>query len=128
MSVEYHVITGFVGGTPETREVGDPEDLQTVTTMSVAVNARQKEAPPIWYRVTMWGGLGQVVQEYVDKGHYVVIVGNRLRPNIWYGQSGAARVSLELTATAVDFSANRKIAEDADGDIPDPDDTDEIPF
>ena len=79
MSVQMHVISGFVGGKPETREVETQKGQQTVTTMSVAVNnPRNRDADPVWYRVTMWNGLGATVADYVDKGNYVVVQGDRL--------------------------------------------------
>ncbi len=80
MSTQMHVLSGFVGGKPETREVEGKNGPQTVTTMSVAVNnPRQKEAPPTWYRITMWNGLGTTVAMYVDKGSFVVVSGDQLR-------------------------------------------------
>ena len=110
MSVQMHVISGFVGGTPETREVNGKNDRpQTVTTMSVAINnPRNRDAEPVWYRVTMWNGLGTTVAEYVDKGDYVVVHGDRLTVSAWIDQQGNARATLELTANSVDFSANRR--------------------
>ena len=74
MSVQMHVISGFVGGTPETREVETARGKQSVTTLSLAINnPRNRDAEPVWYRVTMWNGLGTTVAEYVDKGDYVVV-------------------------------------------------------
>ena len=99
-----------VGGTPETREVnGKNGQPQTVTTMSVAINNhRNRDAEPVWYRVTMWNGLGTTVEQYVDKGSYVVVTGDRLTVSTWIDQDGNARATLELTANAVDFSANKR--------------------
>ena len=128
MSVQMHVISGFVGGTPETREVpGKNGTPQTVTTMSVAVNnPRNREAEPVWYRVTMWNGLGDAVCQYVDKGSFVICIGERLTASAWIDQDGNARATLELTANSVDFSGNKRgegenaKQEDpmSDGDIP----------
>ena len=128
MSVQMHVISGFVGGTPETREVpGKNGAPQTVTTMNVAVNnPRNREAEPVWYRVTMWNGLGDTICKYVDKGSHVIVVGDRLTASAWIDQDGNARATLELTANSVDFSGNKRgdgenaKQEDpkSDGDIP----------
>ena len=109
MSLQMHVISGFAGGAPESRDVTTPNGPQTVTTLSVAVNnPRKREAEPVWYRVTMWNGLGTTVAQYVDKGDYVVVHGDRLSVSTWIDQEGNARATLELTASSVDFSANRK--------------------
>ena len=129
MSMQMHVISGFVGGKPETREVETQKGQQTVTTMSVAVNnPRNRDADPVWYRVTMWNGLGTTVAEYVDKGNYVVVQGDRLAVSAWIDQQGNARATLELTANSVDFSANKRgNGENAD-DEDDAPDTEDIPF
>ena len=99
MSLQIHTIGGFVGGTPETREVSTKNGTQTVTTMSVAVNnSRHKDAPPLWFRVSMWNGLGATVAQYVDKGDYVVVSGDRLNVSTWIDQQGEARASLGTCA------------------------------
>ena len=109
MSAQTHIISGFVGASPETRTVETAAGEQRVTTMTVAVNnKRQKDAPPTWYRVTMWNGLGDAVAQYVDKGSYVVVIGERLTASAWINQQGEAQATLELTASSVDFSANRR--------------------
>ena len=127
MSLQMHIISGFVGGTPETREVTTANGKQSVTTLNVAVNnPRKRDAEPVWYRVTMWNGLGSTVAQYVDKGDYVVVSGERLSASTWIDQQGEARATLELTASSVDFSANRRgngSAESASGD-----DLNDIPF
>lgn len=127
MSVQMHVISGFVGGTPETREVqGRNGNPQTVTTMSVAVNnPRNRDAEPIWYRVTMWNGLGTTVAEYVDKGDYVVVTSNRLSVSTWTNQDNEPQYTLEITANSVDFSSNRRGNGDSENA---PENEQDIPF
>jgi len=127
MSLQMHVISGFVGADPETREVTTQNGPQTVTTMSVAVNnPRKRDDAPLWYRVTMWNGLGETVARYVSKGDYVVVTGDRLSVSTWTDQQGRARATLELTASSVDFSGNRRSDATAD-DTTEPDPQD-IPF
>jgi single-strand DNA-binding protein len=121
-----HVISGFVGGKPETREVTTANGTQTVATVSVAVNnPRKRDAEPLWYRVTLWNGLGDTVAQYVDKGDYVVVQGERLTVSTWVDQQGNPRATLELTANSSDFSANRRGESDAPDNTPD---VEEIPF
>lgn len=129
MSTQYHLIAGFVGAAPETREVTTANGPQVVTTMSVAVNnTRKKDAPPTWYRVTMWNGLGKTVAQYVNKGDFVVVHGDRLAVSTWTGQEGNARASLELTANSVDFSANRRSNGEASSTPAATPDPENIPF
>jgi single-strand DNA-binding protein len=87
MSAQMHVISGFVGGTPETREVETSRGKQSVTTLNLAINnPRDREAEPTWYRVTMWNGLGKAVQQYVDTGSYLVVTSDRLSVSTWLNQ------------------------------------------
>lgn len=109
MTLELHVITGYVGGDPQVREVSGQGGPQQVVSFSVAVNdTRRKDNPPTRYRVSAWNGLGSVVAQYVRKGDYVVITADRLRATTWIDRDGETRVSLDLTASGVDFSANRR--------------------
>lgn len=129
MSVQQHVIAGFVGSAPETREVNTANGPRTVTTMSVAVNNnRNRESAPTWYRVTMWNGLGKTVEQYVEKGDYVVVVGERLTVSVWTDRDDKPRATLELTANSVDFSANRRGASDSEPESDTPGNDMDIPF
>ena len=126
MSAQTHIISGFVGASPESRTVETAAGEQRVTTMTVAVNNnRRKDAPPTWYRVTMWNELGDAVAQYVDKGSYVVIIGERLTASTWTDQDGNARATLEITSNSVDFSANRRGNGDSENALADKQD---IPF
>lgn len=99
------IIGGYVGGQAETRQVGE----NTVTTINVAVNnMRNRDADPTWYRVSCWNGLGKTVAQYVNKGDFVIVTGDRLKASAYINDSGKAMATLELTAGGVDFSANRK--------------------
>jgi single-strand DNA-binding protein len=92
----------------------------------VAVNnPRKRDDDPLWYRVTLWNGLGDTVAQYVDKGDYVVVQGERLTISTWVDQQGNPRATLELTASSVDFSANRRGEGDAPDNTPEEED---IPF
>ena len=99
------IIAGFVGSDPQTRQAGE----STVTTISVAVNnPRNRQAPPTWYRVECWNGLGSTVSQYVGKGDYVVVTADRLQVSPYISNDGKAAASIDLHATSVDFSANRR--------------------
>jgi single-stranded DNA-binding protein len=128
MSVQMHVISGFVGGTPEIREVqGRNGTPQTVTTMSVAVNnPRARDAEPTWYRVTMWNGLGTTVAKYVDKSDFVVVTAEKLAVSTWLNQDNNPQYTLEITASSVDFSSNRRNGESANDEVPE--NSEDMPF
>ena len=136
MSIQMHTISGFVGNDPETRTVTLANgDERNVTTMSVAVNdTRRKDAPPVWYRVTMWQGLGDTVARYVRKGDFVVVSADRLNVSTYINRAGEASATLELTARSVDFSGNRRRrdvqnqADSAPRDVQNTPDEEPIPF
>lgn len=64
-----------------------------------------------WWRVTVWRGLAETVNQYVTKGMLVFVEGavqgeaanGTLNPRVWTGNDGEARASFELTARNVKF-------------------------
>jgi single-stranded DNA-binding protein len=125
MSAQTHIISGFVGASPETREVETAAGEQRVTTMTVAVNNnRRKDAPPTWYRVTMWNGLGDTVCKYVDKGFFVICICDRLTASAWINEQGEPMATLEATASSIDFSMNRRNGDSENAPVSESD----IPF
>jgi single-strand DNA-binding protein len=131
----YHkvIIVGNLGRDPEMRytPTGRP-----VTNFSVATNRRwtNEDGSPseetTWFRVSAWGKLGEVCNQYLSKGRQVFIEGT-LRPDsetggprIWTGNDGQSRASFEIVAQTVKFLGGR--GEQADYRPP-TDDTDEPP-
>ena len=112
--MSYHtvVIVGYVGRDPEMRYLPSG---QTVTDFSVATSRKysnsdgQQVDETCWFRVTAWGKLAEIVNEYLKKGRLVLVEG-RLKPDL---QSGSPRVyerkdgtwgsSFEITAGTVQF-------------------------
>lgn len=110
----YHktVVVGNLGANPEMRylDSGTP-----VTNFSVAANRQWKNndgtkgEETIWFRVTAWGRMAEVCNEYLSKGRQVLVEG-RLRPDsetggptVWTGKDGNPRASFEITAQTVKF-------------------------
>jgi single-strand DNA-binding protein len=109
------IISGFVGTDPQTRQAGE----NTVTSFSVAVNnPRNRQAPPTWYRVECWNGLGTTVSQYVGKGDYVVVTADRLQVSPYINSDGKPAASIDLHASSVDFSGNRRTANSSDEPAP----------
>lgn len=114
---------------------------QAVSNFSAAANHEyttaggEKVKEVIWLRVSCWGRLAEIVNQYLDKGKLVYIEG-RLTPDkatggprIW-DKNGEPAASYEVTAGTVRFlssrSENNGHAEQMDGaEIPD---DSEIPF
>ncbi|MFB0534459.1 MAG: single-stranded DNA-binding protein [Anaerolineae bacterium] len=114
----YHkiIIVGNLGRDPEMRYTpqGTP-----VTNFSVATNRKWTNADgtpgeeTTWYRISAWGKLGEICNQYLSKGRQVFIEG-RLRPDpetggprIWTRPDGTAGASFEVHADTVRFLGGR---------------------
>jgi len=124
-SFENHVIGGNVGGTPETSTL---DSGATVCKFSVATNRKYKDKEyTTWYTVEAWSKLGEICQQYVQKGDFVTIIADRLSGHAFIGNDGEPKISIQLTARDVKFggqarSEREQPDEDSDspnaGDIP----------
>ena len=105
-------ITGNVGKDAEMRYT--PSGA-AVTSFSVATNrqwnnqAGETIKETAWFRVSAWGKLAEVCNQYVKKGMKVQVEG-RLTfdnatggPRLWAGNDGAQRASFEVNASEVIF-------------------------
>jgi single-strand DNA-binding protein len=96
-------LIGNCGRDPETRYT--QTGTKTVN-FSVAVNDRRRQADGSyqesveWYRVTTFGRLAEICEQYVSKGRTVYVDG-RLRLDRWTGQDGQARATLDVVASDV---------------------------
>ena len=111
-----HKITliGNLGSDPEQREAG----WNRATHFSVAVNERWtnsegvKQTRTIWYRVTVWGKLGDVCAEYLKKGRKVYVEGRLVpdndtgSPRTWLRDDGTPAAAYDLRAEAIEFLDN----------------------
>jgi single-strand DNA-binding protein len=111
MSMSFNKITivGYLGRDPELRYT--PQGT-AVCNMSVATTERRKnpagqnEEHTTWFRITVWGRQGEVANEYLAKGRLVYIEG-RLRLEEYTDREGNQRISLEVTATDIQFLGQR---------------------
>lgn len=95
-------IMGHLGGDAETRFT---KDGKKVTSFTVACNNRRGEnEETIWWRVTIWGDRFDKMVPYLKKGTAIIVYGEMKKPEIWTGQDGQPRVTLELTAEIIKFS------------------------
>jgi single-strand DNA-binding protein len=102
-------IVGYLGRDPEIRYVSQGT---AVCNISVATTERRKnvegeyEDHTTWFRVTLWNRQAELANEYLAKGRQVYIEG-RLRQEEYTDREGARRVSLEVTATEMQFLGRR---------------------
>jgi len=89
-----------------------------VTNFSVASSRKFKSGDETkeettWFRVTAWGKLGEICNEYLRKGREVFIEGTLVTdenggPRIWEGDDGKPRASFEVRASEVKFIGGKK--------------------
>jgi len=124
------IVVGHLGRDPEMRYTasGTP-----VTSFSVATTRRWKSADgedrekTTWFRVSAWGQLAEVCNQYLNKGRLVLVEGE-VDASAWTGNDGEARATLELRARNVQFLGRRGAdefgapadegGEDEEGDLP----------
>lgn len=100
----YAEVMGHLGRNPETRITANG---MSVTDLSVATSNNYKdrsgewvEKPATWWKVSVWGELGDKVAVEFSKGDAVMVRG-KVEARAWLSDSGEARVSHEITAREV---------------------------
>lgn len=92
-------IIGNLTRDPELRQVGEDK---TVCSLSVAVNGRGKDSQSIFFRVSVWNGLGEKCEQYLHKGSKVAVVGS-VNVSTYQANDGTTRASLDVLAEDVEF-------------------------
>ena len=131
-------VIGCERGRDPERRLGSGE--QSVASFSVATNCGcedrdvQAQGKVTWFRVTAWGKLGELCNQYLSKGRIVLVEGD-VEASAWRSQEGGARASLELTARNVRFIGGRDMVMSSSGRMQESSDTgsasideEEIPF
>lgn len=80
-----------------------------VASFSLAVNKTwvddkgQKQDKTTWFRVTTWRKQAEIVNQYLQKGRQVMVIGEIEEARPYTNRDGKAAASLEVTATVVKF-------------------------
>ena len=110
------IIVGNLGRDPEMRYTPSG---QAVTNFSVATSRRwnsndgQQQEETVWFRVSTWGKLAEICNQYLAKGRQVMVEGRLTvdretgEPRVWQDQSGKWRASYDMTAFEVKFLGQR---------------------
>jgi single-strand DNA-binding protein len=110
------ILAGNLGRDPEMRYTPSG---QAVTSFSVATNRQytnnngETVKETIWFRVSVWGKMAEVCNQYLKKGAKVLVEGRLTAdpatggPRIWSGQDGSNRASFEVNAQTVRFLSSR---------------------
>jgi single-strand DNA-binding protein len=104
------IIVGHLGRDPELRYTsgGQPVcSFSVATSRSWTDQSGQPQEKTTWFRVTAWGKLGELCNQYLSKGRLVLVEGE-IDASAWTAQTGEPRASLELTARNVRFLGGRE--------------------
>jgi single-strand DNA-binding protein len=124
---------GFLAEDPEMRFTPSGK---SVTNFRMGSNRQYKTADgetkkeTTWLKVTAWGKLGEIVNQYCGKGSHVVVtgilrVGENGSPTVYELKNGGHGASYEVTATQVRILKGKDNAAPADNT---PTDDEELPF
>ena len=103
------IVIGNLGNDPEMKFTANGTP---VAHFSVAVNEQYGERPSTtWFRVSAWGKLGEVCNQYLGKGRTVLVVGT-ISASPYTSRDGQAQASLNLTAKTVRFIGAGKQGQD----------------
>ncbi|SAL25169.1 single-strand binding protein [Caballeronia choica] len=109
-SVNKVILVGNLGADPETRYLpsGDAVAnirLATTDRYKDKTSGEMKELTE-WHRVSFFGRLAEIVNEYLKKGSSVYIEG-RIRTRKWTDQSGQEKYSTEIVADQMQMLGGR---------------------
>ncbi|WP_244808817.1 single-stranded DNA-binding protein [Caballeronia zhejiangensis] len=109
-SVNKVILVGNLGADPETRHLpsGDAVAnirLATTDRYKDKASGEMKEQTE-WHRVSFFGRLAEIVNEYLKKGSSVYIEG-RIRTRKWTDQAGQERYSTEIVAEQMQMLGGR---------------------
>jgi single-strand DNA-binding protein len=118
-SVNKVILVGNLGADPETRYLpsGDAVAnirLATTDRYKDKTSGEMKELTE-WHRVSFFGRLAEIVNEYLKKGSSVYIEG-RIRTRKWTDQSGQEKYSTEIVADQMQMLGGRGGAGGGGGD------------
>ena len=109
MSVNKAILVGRLGRDPETRYTSAGQavcnfTLATDETYKDRNGERQKRTE--WHRITTWGKLAEICQQYLKKGTMVYIEG-RIQSREWQDKEGQKRTSFDIVASTMKMLSSR---------------------
>ncbi|GGD94120.1 single-stranded DNA-binding protein [Caballeronia grimmiae] len=118
-SVNKVILVGNLGADPETRYLpsGDAVAnirLATTDRYKDKASGEMKEQTE-WHRVSFFGRLAEIVNEYLKKGSSVYIEG-RIRTRKWTDQAGQERYSTEIVADQMQMLGGRSAGDRSSND------------
>ena len=96
------MIAGRLGSDPEVRFTSSG---QKVTTFRMATNSKRGgKEETTWWRITLWGEQFDKMLTYIKKGSAIIVYGDLAKPEIYQDREGNSQISLNVTASSLNFS------------------------
>lgn len=112
------ILIGNLGQEPELRYTGSGTavcNMRLATNESYTDRDGNEVQKTEWHRIVAWGRLGEVCNEYLEKGSQVYFEGS-LQTNSWEDNDGNTRYTTEIKAREMMFlDSNRRGGPDAEG-------------
>ena len=93
------MLIGNLVRAPEAKTLANGINL---TTFTIAVNGRGKDADATYFRVTTWRQLAENCSRFLEKGKKVAVLGS-VSLNTYTKKDGTGGASLEVNADQVEF-------------------------
>jgi single-strand DNA-binding protein len=104
------IILGNLGNDPECKSTSNGSMLANFSVATseswLDKNTNQKQERTEWHRVTAFGKLAEIIQQYVKKGSKVYIEG-QIRTRKWKADDGSDRYSTEIVANELQMLDSR---------------------
>lgn len=111
-------LIGNLGQEPELRYTGSGTavcNMRLATNESYTNRDGEEVQRTEWHRIVAWGRLGEICNEYLEKGSQVYFEGS-LQTNSWEDRDGNTRETTEIRAQEVMFlDSNRQGASEGGG-------------
>ena len=119
-----------IGNVTRDAELRMTPNGKAVAEFSVAVNGGKRDTPSAWvnfYRVSIFGAMADVAQQYVRKGGSIAVTGD-LHSRTYTDKGGVEKTSLDIQYASFTLLGSRQDAAPAEAPRPATFDPDEIPF
>jgi single-strand DNA-binding protein len=113
------ILIGNLGQEPELRYTGGGTavcNMRLATNESYTNRDGEEVQKTEWHNVVAWGRLGEVCNEYLDKGSQVYFEGS-LQTREWEDRDGNARYTTEVKAQEMMFLDSNRQGAPASGDF-----------
>jgi single-strand DNA-binding protein len=103
------ILIGNLGADPEVRFTQDGTcvaNLRLATTERFKDRSGERQERTEWHRVVLWGRLGEIAQQYLNKGRQVYIEG-KIETRKWTDNEGNDRYTTEIRANEMKMLGGR---------------------